>query len=1059
MKTSIFSRLLPIGLFSMVLAVSGTVFSQNEADKNSVVVSGVVLDAATGTPMAGVRVTAYNNALHSAMSHQDGSFSIEVPDYVSSLTFAVDGCNTVVSAIGSSKDNMEIKMYSDAFSEIYSASTVASSTISAQIAGTNADLSIDQQLQRSLQGSVLSTIRSGQLAIGAAMQIDGISSLNISSQPLVVLDGTILDMGYDNQTMHDGFYNNLLANIPIEDIASINILKNGVGIYGAKGANGVIIINTNRNRSMATKIDVNLSGNFQTMPKFPSMMDASQYRTYASELLGTVGTKINKFKFLDSDSKVYYNMYHQDTDWSEIAYRSAFVQNYNVNVQGGDEIANYNLSMGYAMGDGVLEESEFSRFSLRLNSDIDLSEKLKLRFDASYSDITRDLRDDGANDNIDNSIISSPGFLALAKSPFLSPYAFDYEGRVSKNYLADEDDYLAEVLGDEVSLANPLSILEAGDGLNKNYFGNRFISLSVTPKWIINRYWSLSEHFSYMLTNADENYYFPLSGTPSYRIDGIGLVENKAAAMNAKHDGFMSDTYIAYARRFAKHNVDFQAGVRYSNNSLYQTSMTGYNSGNDKTPNMTASLKYKKTDGIDMKDIGITWWAQGNYNLAEKYYLSASMGLSASSRFGDRMSGALNMFGMPWGLFPSVSAAWVASNESWFNVDFVDYLKLNAGFDYTGNDNFDSSASKTYFSPVRVLQMNGITLANIGNKSLKWETTKKFTAGLNMALFDNRLSVSANMFKSSTDNLLSISELSYLSGKREAWTNSGALENMGFDAGFGVKIMNSDLIKWEAGVMAGHYKNTVTSLPDETIDNTLYGATVRTQVGGPVGVFYGYRTNGVFSTAAQASSSGLGFISETGSIIPFEAGDMIFNDKDGNGLIDEKDMEVIGDPNPDLYGRIYTNLNVRNFSLSATMTFSIGGDIYNYQRMLLESGSRFMNQTVAVCNRWTAEGQVTDMPKAVFQDPHGNARFSDRWIEDGSYLRLQNVTLSYRIPISSLYLQGLTVWGSANNLFTLTKYLGSDPEFSCSNNILTRGIDRGLVPQTANFSLGLKINL
>ena len=170
-------------------------------------------------------------------------------------------------------------------------------------------------------------------------------------------------------------------------------------------------------------------------------------------------------------------------------------------------------------------------------------------------------------------------------------------------------------------------------------------------------------------------------------------------------------------------------------------------------------------------------------------------------------------------------------------------------------------------------------------------------------------------------------------------------------------------------------------------------------------------------------------------------------------------MTVIGDPNPDFYGRIFSRMSYKHFTLSATVTYSMGGDLFNYQRMLLESGSRFMNQTLAMTNRWTAEGQVTDIPKATYGDPHQNSRFSDRWIEDGSYLRLKNVTLSYQIPITNTYLQGITIWGSANNLFTLTKYLGSDPEFSSSNNVLTRGVDRGLVPQTTNFSLGLKINL
>ena len=186
---------------------------------------------------------------------------------------------------------------------------------------------------------------------------------------------------------------------------------------------------------------------------------------------------------------------------------------------------------------------------------------------------------------------------------------------------------------------------------------------------------------------------------------------------------------------------------------------------------------------------------------------------------------------------------------------------------------------------------------------------------------------------------------------------------------------------------------------------------------------------------------------------------MHFVDQNNDKIIDKNDMVQIGDPNPDFYGRIQTKMGYKNLSLSATFTYSVGGDVYNYQRMLLESGSRFMNQTVAMTNHWMVEGQQTDVPRIEFGDPHQNARFSDRWIEDGSYMRLKNVTLSYKIPVHSTYLQGLTIWGSANNLFTLTNYLGSDPEFVCGNSPFLRGIDRGLAPQSTNFSLGLKINL
>ncbi|MCQ2067623.1 MAG: SusC/RagA family TonB-linked outer membrane protein [Bacteroidaceae bacterium] len=1056
-------RFFALGLAGLMLLFAVPVSAQNSTD-NLVVVTGYVTDAALNTPMSGVRVQAYNNSRYSAMSKADGSYTIRIPEYVTSLTFYLEGCNTIVQALKGRTENVNVKMYDDNFSEIYSTSTSALSVAEAGISSVSADVSVDGQMQQSLQGNILSIMRSGQLGIGALMQIDGINSLNINTQPLIVLDGIILDMGYDHVTMHDGFYNNLLANIPVEDIESVQVLKNGYGVYGSKGSNGVILINTKRLKTMATKIDVNISGSYQMVPDLPYVMNESQYRSYASELLGTTGTTLSSFKFLQSDNNYpYYYWYHEnETDWSKVSYHDAFVQNYNVSVQGGDDVANYSLAVGYVTGDATLVESDFSRFNLRLNSDILLGDKFSMRFDASYSDVTRDLRDDGAPDDIDNTMINAPGFLALVKSPFLSPYAHMYGGGIT-NYLATEDDYLDEVLGSEVSLANPLAILVNGDGINKNYFGSRFITLAVTPKWEIKRNrLNMYSQFTYTLANSDENYYIPLNGTPRFEIEGIGMVDNKAAAMSAKQDGFMSNTFLEYIRKHNAHDFNLQAGFRYINNSRFQTSMTGYNSGNDKKPNMDTSLKYRETDGVESEDISFTWWGQAAYNYKEKYYLGASVGLTASSRFGSGVDTGISMLGVPWGLFPSVSAAWVASSEPWFNLGFVNYLKFNAGFDITGNDSYDASASKTYFYPVKLLNKTGVAMANIGNGDLRWESTRKITAGLEMILLDNRLSLSANMFTSTTDNLLSISSLSYVSGLPESWSNGGSLSNKGFDASFNLKVVNSKALKWEIGAGIGHYKNKVTQLPSAGYDTELYGATVRTQVGSPVGVFYGYQTDPsetVFSTSQAAADADLYMISDKGVRVPFEAGDVHFIDKNGDKLIDKNDMVQIGDPNPDFYGNLSTRLGMGNFSVSATFTYSIGGDVYNYERMLLESGSRFMNQSLAMMNHWMVEGQQTDIPRVIFGDPHHNARFSDRWIEDGSYMRLKNITLSYKIPVHSTYLQGLTVWGAANNLFTLTKYLGSDPEFVSGNSVFLRGIDRGLAPQSTNFSLGLKINL
>ena len=283
------------------------------------------------------------------------------------------------------------------------------------------------------------------------------------------------------------------------------------------------------------------------------------------------------------------------------------------------------------------------------------------------------------------------------------------------------------------------------------------------------------------------------------------------------------------------------------------------------------------------------------------------------------------------------------------------------------------------------------------------------------------------------------------------WYSNGARGN----------AINTGDWKWELGATMGHYKNEITALPGNRNSYTtdLYGATILTKEGLAAGTFYGYKTNGVFATTSEAEAAGIFQLTTTGQQQYFSAGDMKFVDQNGDKCISEADMTIIGDPNPDFYGNITSSLSYKRLRLDLVFNYSVGGDIYNYQRSLLEGGSYFYNQTTAMLHRWQYEGQQTDIPRASYLDTMGNSRFSDRWIEDGSYLKLKNVTLSYNIPVRSTYLQAITLWGSANNLFTITKYLGSDPEFSMTNSVLGMGIDRGLHAPGRSFSLGVKINL
>ncbi len=1068
-------------LYSILLfALPLSVWAQEETEEAQVVtrvikprvtvpthpISGRVIDGATRQPVPGISVQAYNDKQFASMSDDEGKFVIQIPDYVTSLLFTAPGYGLIQAPIGASGTMGDIYIYSDQFSPIYSTSTSAKTSRTAQVGYLNNDISIDPQLQSRLGGEMRTMQRSAMPGQGVVMFMNGINSLNANAQPLVVVDGVIQNMQYDGTPLHDGFFNNILSNIMVEDIERVTVLRNGTAIYGAKGANGVLIIETKRNKSMATKIDVSIGGSYELLPRQPEMMDASQYRIFASELIGSTGTQNNTFKFLQNDpTYYYYNKYHNETDWVRQTSHEAFTQNYSINVQGGDEVANYNLSVGYAGSNATLKDNSLNRFNLRLNSDIKLNDNVFVRFDASYADVTRNLRDDGVKDNVADGVLSSPSFLSLAKSPFLSPYAIDSYGKPS-NYLAEADDYLSDVAFPSranIALANPLSILRNGEGKSKNYQGNRSVNLGVTPRWEINRDWTLSEHFAFQLMNTDENYYLPTSGVPAYEVEGLGSVNNVASALAGRQITLMSDTRIAYQHRFSGHLLSVLGGFRYLRDNFRQNILVGYDTGNDKTPNMSANLNYKKTSGFDDRDIDLTYYLTADYNYLERYYLSAGVSMDGSSKFGVDAREGVKMGNYAFGFFPSVEASWVLTNERWFRpTKGLNYLRLSLGYDLSGNDDLSSIASRTYFVAGKMFgNTSGLTIGNIGNTTLQWETTQRFTAGLQISALNNRLSSQINYFRSRTHNLLALTSLSYLTGLESNWTNDGSLRNDGVDIHLDAKLLSLKDWKWSVGMSMGHYANRLSSLPRgrEEMTTDLYGATILSRVGESAGVFYGYRTAGVFTTSEEAEKANLYQYTSTGVRQQFQAGDVRFVDKDDNHCIDESDREIIGNPNPDIYGNLQTQLSWKNLSLSVGFNYVVGGDIYNYQRSILEGGNRFYNQTSALLRRWTHEGQTTDIPRSSFLDPMGNSRFSDRWIEDGSYLKLKDITLSYTLPIRNVYLHGITLWASARNLWTLTRYLGSDPEFSQSNTVLGQGIDRGLLGSGRTFSLGAKINL
>ena len=536
--------------------------------------------------------------------------------------------------------------------------------------------------------------------------------------------------------------------------------------------------------------------------------------------------------------------------------------------------------------------------------------------------------------------------------------------------------------------------------------------------------------------------------------------------------------HFYWKKKFGAHDLAATAGFRYTYFSFDNSDLaTQYSTKleDDKNPKLaTGNDVYDKVAGADDVWKNMQWYVSADYNYMNKYFATVSLLAEANSRFGSNANGGMKMFGVKWALFPSVQLGWVMTNEKWFPKNgFVDYLRLHAGFDVSGNDDISNYAARTSFSTVRYNYTEiGVQLTNVGNEEIKWETTTKLNAGLQANFLRNRLSLRADFFIHSTKDLLTLKTFENpIGGINNYWTNDGEVRNTGFEVGITGKPIATKDWHLELGATIGHYKNEVKSLANGQYTSSIYGSdNILTAVGNPVGVFYGYKTNGIFSTAADAAASGLYMIDETGARQNFGAGDVIFQDVNpynaqgelAPGQIDEADKVVIGDPNPDFYGNLFLNLNWKRFSLSSTFNYSLGNDVYNYQRSVLNSGSTLYNQQVAEIAHWRYEGQVTDLPRVCYGDPMGNNRFSDRWIEDGSYLRLKNVRLTYQIPIPESWqswLQGIAVWAEGSNLFTLTKYTGSDPEFSISNNQLYQGIDCGNIAQGRVFSMGLKINL
>ncbi len=585
---------------------------------------------------------------------------------------------------------------------------------------------------------------------------------------------------------------------------------------------------------------------------------------------------------------------------------------------------------------------------------------------------------------------------------------------------------------------------------------------SIGFNYQLSRSFALSTTVGIIYDKTRDKFFIPRKGVTTDTLNS-DIALSRSGSMVKAYFSLYDDSKLSFTKRFKNvHELSARLGFRYLKSKAEQDFGLGYNSPIDQL----TSIQYGQNS---LRSIGggigeATWlntYFNTDYSYADKYILSFNIATDGSSKFGKNISDALSVGGTRFAVLPSIAGAWLISSENFMTSSFFDLLKLRASYGLSGNDDIGNYTARQTYVSQNLLGLQGLVRSGFGNDQLQWEQVKKLNAGLDVSILNERVSLSFDAYQKKVDKMLISESTPIAAGSSFPFfvSNSGAMTTQGLEASVNARIINHTF-KWDLGFNAANSTSKIDRLPVNNIFTSFAGATYITQPGSVPNLFYGYKTNGVFISDNVAAQENLSIKNPNGSLVPFKGGDIRFVDVNGDHIIDDNDKQVIGNPNPKFFGGVSNRFEYKKFSLDALFTFVQGNDIYNYTRNQLEAESGYNNQTTAVINRWRTNGDDTNTPKTTFGDPMGNSHFSDRWIEDGSYLRLRTLTLSYNMLFKKQRgFKYAVVYLTGNNLFTFTKYRGYDPEFSAGESVFTQGIDNALEPQVKSVQLGLRIGL
>ena len=1037
-----------------LLIVGASVFAQSR-----LTITGSVRDE-DGVPVIGAAVIAENG--EAAIVDVDGNYSITLnPAKNKTITASCLGYKSVTlpiekSAVMDFTLETDTEMISETVVVGYGSmkrSDLTGSVTSVRIDEKQADLSssLDQLLAGKAAGvQVISNSASPDAAV--SIRVRGLSSLQSGSEPLYVVDGIIMSnagsasmlMGTSNQGSDEEV--NSLAGINPRDIASIEVLKDAsaTAIYGAEGAGGVILITTKTATTDRPKIEYSAGIDYAVKYGKIDMLDVYGYAEFKKAQGKSIG-----MIFQDTDNLE--GMKVQPMDWQDYMMHNAWGQRHYFTVSGKPKSLMYNVSLGYLKKDGVVMNTSNEQVTARMNVEKTVSKALKIGTRTNYA-FTQSKLSQGLNSSTLDAQTSIMRSMIISR-PFKQITEDD-------DVTTEEDRYLPD---------RWMSDFQSGRQeyrVSPSFYG----TYKILP-WLSFRSTLGGDY------RSSRRYKWKGDKVNSGAEGSIGtVVEIETLRWNW-------DNMLQFDTKLGKngyHSLSGTAGITLASAGVNTQTTTGYGiiQKSAQIDNLNAGVN--TLFGYDESSFStLSFLARLIYNYRNRYVLTSTFRLDGSSKFMGR-----NKFAP----FPSFAFAWRINEEPWFDIDFVSMAKLRLGWGQVGNASISSYQTTPIYSTVygadhtpgnEAQTQVGIIGTNIANPGLRWETNQQTNAGLDLSLWHGRLTFTADAYDKYTYDLLYKKKIAISSGFSSMWVNQGSLRNRGLEFTIDAVPYKSGLVEWSVGGNLSLNRGTIESLGEGAEGGYLYLAPGRYEMcnyyagaqiatgsycaypanyfieGQPIGLFYGWKTDGIIQEGetgpqpTQGVDAGPGFIR--------------FVDMDGNGYIDTEDRTVIGDPNPDFTYGFNTSLSVWNFTLSATFSGCYGNDIANINLVQETNlGAQTANIRKEVFeNRWTAENPSAKYPSVEsLMGGNGTAQlryFTDRLIEDGSYLRLSNLSLSFHVPLKKeSFLKGLDLTLSATNLFVWTGYSGYDPDVNSYGTLDKMGIDFGSYPSARGFSFDIK---